>query len=355
VRLTLAAIAAACCLLAGIAHAAAPGVPARMTYITGLATPTPKVWLALTNGSAKLALGEASSAQISPDGSQVVAVNVTKAQAGKTPSYSLWLYATSGGGESAPTGRTILPASAQLMQVLGWSADSRLILVQLGTSPASLDVVNATTGRSRTIARGIIDEGSFSPTSADEVVYARAQPGHSQVNIYTTSANGTDTRQLTHDGRSEYPLWTGVGIVYSRASSRHGSRYPELQLWLMRPDGAGVRQLTDVQVPANLEGLTPVACSQRHDHLLANFVGPPGANHTEAYVLDLSRRKPPLRNVTGDSNGYIGDAISSDGTSILVTKGTANDLASLSIERIPWSGGKATTIVTQGGYASWDE
>jgi len=66
-----------------------------------------------------------------------------------------------------------------------------------------------------------------------------------------------------------------------------------------------------------VQGLTPIAFSANGKHLLANFVGPQGSNHAEAFAVDLSGRKPAWRDLTGQGNGYIGDAISSDGKTIL--------------------------------------
>jgi hypothetical protein len=174
------------------------------------------------------------------------------------------------------------------------------------------------------------------------------------VNIYTTSSTGTGTHQLTHDGRSEYPLWGPAGIVYSHETARKKNPYPELQLWSITPAGKDAHQLTNVAVNGSLLGLTPIAISANGKRLLANFVGPEGSDHAEAYAVDLSGSKPVApRDLTGQGNGYIGDAISASGGTILLTKDVAANVA-LSIETIPWGGGKPTSVVAQGAYASWD-
>ena len=103
-----------------------------------------------------------------------------------------------------------------------------------------------------------------------------------------------------------------------------------------------------------MEGLTPIAFSANGKHLLANFVGQDPQDHTEAYTVDLTGSKPLWRDLTGQGNGNIGDAISADGKTILLTKGMTANLGPLSIETVPWSGGKPTTIVPQGAYASWN-
>jgi hypothetical protein len=217
--------------------------------------------------------------------------------------------------------------------------------------------VDTTTKKSQEIATGVIAGASFAPGGSDAIVYARSPAGSSALNIYTTSAAGTGTRELTHDGHSELPLWGPSGIVYSHETARAKNPYPELQLWLMNTDGSDAHQLTYVKVSTKEEGLVAQGvCSMTPcdgQHLLANLVGPTGANDTQPYTVDLSSGKPVPSPLTGP--GFIGDAISADGTAILVTKGTASDLRALSVETFPWSGGKPTPIVKQGGYASWNK
>jgi hypothetical protein len=315
-----------------------------MTYITGLAS-TPYVWFSFVNGGAPVRLGPGASARISPDGTQVAAVSIDKGQTG-TPS-TLTLYRTGGG----------LPVeiakNAQFMQLLGWSPDSKLILLTVG---AQLDVVDVGTQQMRMIATGSIYGASFATGKSDQIVYARSAPNKSAVNLYVTDATASTTREITHDGLSELPLWGPHGIVYSHEKPRGKNPYPALQLWMINANGTGARQLTNLAVPANLEGLTPVpgGFSANGKHLLANYVGPPGSNHTEAFTVDLSGPKPVIHDLTGQGDGNIGEAISAKGDWILVTKGSTDNLSSLSIETFPWTGGKPTTVIKQGAYASWN-
>jgi hypothetical protein len=150
-------------------------------------------------------------------------------------------------------------------------------------------------------------------------------------------------------------VWGPHGIAYSHETLRPKNPYPSLQLWFMSSAGSGAHQLTTTQVAKSVEGLTPIAFSANGKHLLANLIGPQGSDQAEAYVVELGGTKPPLpRNLTSQPNGNIGDAISADGSTILVTKGVADNLGPLSVETIPWSGGKPTVVVAQGAYASWD-
>jgi len=315
-----------------------------MTYITGL-TATPYVWVALSDGSSPVRLGPASSALISPDGAQVAAVSIDKGLAGK-PS-TLTLYPTTGG---LPTQVT---KNAQFMQLLGWSPDSKLILFTVG---AQLDVVDVSNPQMRMIATGSIYGASFAPGRSEQIVYARSAPNKTAVNLYIADATGSATREITHNGLSELPLWGANGIVYSHETPRPKNPYPALQLWMIKANGSNAHQLTGLAVPSNLLGLTPVpgGFSANGKHLLANYVGPPGSNHTEAFTVDLSGRKPVIHDLTGQSDGTIGNAMSADGRTILVTKGTTDNLSALSIETVPWGGGKPTTVISQGAYASWN-
>jgi WD40 repeat protein len=343
----LVAVLALCAALAGavVALAAGPASAPLMTYITGLAQGSPYVWVSLTTGGSPTQLGPANSALISPSGAAVAAVSIEK----QTNASTLSLYST-----TASPGQplTLIPKRPQFMQLLAWSPDSKLLLVTVGTSPAQLMIVDTTTHQYHELATGVIYGASFTPGSSDAIVYARSQPGKTAVNIYATNPAGTSTHELTRDGRSEYPLWCPSGIIYSHQTPRSKNPYPELQLWVMHGDGTGTRKLTSVAVQPQDEGLTPVACSSNGLHLLANYVGPPGSNATEAYAGDLGphgKWRP-----VNSQGGYIGDAISKNGKTLLVTKGTASDLGALSIETYPWAGGKPTTIVGQGAYASWN-
>src|ERR1019366_3244212 len=111
---------------------------------------------------------------------------------------TLSLYATNGAASST------VSSSVQFMQLLAWSADSKLILVTVGASPAQLDVINVATNQIHTIATGVSDDAIFTPGSSDQVVYARAAPSTTRGDLYVPSASGTNTRELTKDGRSEY-------------------------------------------------------------------------------------------------------------------------------------------------------
>jgi Tol biopolymer transport system component len=316
-------------------------LPPMLTYITGLGTSNPaNVVVAGVNGASPSTLGRANSALLRPDGTQVAAI-----EKGSTSSWTLLLYSSTAG-----TAPTKLYTSPKFIQLLAWSPDSRYLLVGVGATAAGvLSVFDTATKAHMQIAGGAFYGASFQPGSSDRLVYARAD--HSGVDLYTTSASGSNTAQLTHGGSNEYPVWGPNGIVYDRATAHKGSSSPQFQLYLTRPGGA-TTQLTSAAIPSGLWGLTPVAFSASGTHLLANFVG---QNTTEAYVIDLSAKKVTPRDLTGAGNGTIGDAISRRGDMLLVTKGRTDSQAADSVETIPWSGGKPAVIAVHGAYASWND
>jgi hypothetical protein len=319
-----------------------------LTYIVGLGTSKQQAVVAKPDGTSPRQLGVATSALLSPDGTEVATIYTTS-------SSTLSLYPSLGGTD------VVLAKDQPFMQLLAWSPDSKLLLVAVGTAPrGQLMVFNLATHKSTVIATGVFKGASFEPGSTtDQIVYALASDASgADFNLYVTMPNGTQTRQLTHDNRSQWPVWGHNNIVFSRMTA--GPRgTSSLQLWLISPTGGGLKQLTNVtvgtnSVPAKSTGLTPIAFSADGKHLLANLVGP-NLNWHEAYVLDLSKPKAAPRDLTGQNNGTTtGNAISTSGKLILATKGTSSNQTSLSIEEFKWAGGKPTVIAKNAAYASWN-
>jgi len=337
-------VVALACLAA--ATTSASSLP-RLTYIVGYGTSKQQVVVANIDGGQPLTLGDASAAMLSPDGSQVAALDTAATS-------TLRVYASVGGAA-----RTLF-STPSFMQILGWSPDSHLLLVAVGTTRSHLLVLDVATAIHTTVATGVLKGASFEPGTSNSIVYSLGSSRDNSFNLFVTTPAGTPTRQLTRDGRSEFPVWGQRGIVYSRAtpSPRSGASQPKggapqpLQLWFIRPGGTGMRQVTNVTMKPDFTGLTPIGFSADGQHLLANLVGP---NWYEAYVVDLSRPKSAPRDLTGTDGATIGDAISANGTLILATKGSLSDQAALSIEEIKWLGGKPTVIAKNGAYASWNQ
>jgi Tol biopolymer transport system component len=316
--------------------------------MTFIATPvgsstSPEVMLATGSGGDPKPLGPATTAVLSPNGDYVAAVRSGSGSAAHGSSLVLYSVA------SRRPARVLRSSSAQLT-ILAWSPDSAWIAVIDGDSLVAVPLLH---GKARTIATGTINGASFAPTPPDRLVFARAASllVGSKVNLYTVSLSGGAPRALTHDGLSQYPLWGPNGIVYSREESQSSTTY---QLWSIKSDGGHPRQLTDLTLSASFYGLEPIAFSANGQHLLANLVG---ANTTEAWTIDLSAKQVLARDVGMPDATTIGNAISSDGSTLLLTEGSAelagNDFEGQSVAIVPWSGGLPTVVAAHAAFASW--
>jgi TolB protein len=65
--------------------------------------------------------------------------------------------------------------------------------------------------------------------------------------IFTMNIDGTNIRQLTHDGNNGDPVWSPDGTQISFGSDREGNE--KLNIFVMNADGSNVRQLTHFDVP----------------------------------------------------------------------------------------------------------
>jgi WD40 repeat protein len=313
---------------------------ARLTYISAPANASPQLVLAHANGAGARPLGPASTAVLSPDGVYVAAVG--PGHGSPATGSTLLLYAV---GSKKPV-RTLRVSAAQLT-ILAWAPDDRWIALTDGNSLVAVPL----RGQARTLASGPITGASFAPHAPDRLVFAQAaapQAG-AQVNLFRVNMNGGQAVQLTYVGLNQYPLWGPTGIIYSHAASASGST---LQLWQLAAGHA--KAITNVTLNAPWNGFEPVALSTDGQHLLANLVGD---NASQAWCIDLSMI-PAGEHVLGATGTTIGNAISRDGSQVLVTEGTGtlagDNFSKSTVAVVPWNGGNATTVAQHSAFASWD-
>jgi hypothetical protein len=320
------------------------GTP-ELTYITAAssAAKSPEVMLANVNGSDPRILGPGSTAVLSPNGRLVAAVTVNSSQ---TPHRSsLVLYSVAG-----KQGPKTLRQSSGPLTLVGWSPDSGDIAIIDGDS---LVIVHLS-GVAHVVASGTITGASFAPNAPDRLVYASAASllVSSKVDLYVVPAAGGTPQQLTTDGLSEYPLWGPDGIVFSR---EYSSANPAYQLWYINPQTDLERVLTDLPVPQGFSGLEPVAFSKNGEHLLANLNAP---NTSQAWVINLAAAHPLPRDLGPAGTATVGNAISRDGMTILLTDGYGNpataDFSTQSVESVTWSSGRITVLARHSAFASWN-
>jgi hypothetical protein len=338
VAMSIAAVAAA-----PAGGAAVSGVA--IAYLTGSATSLPSVWSADAGGGNARRLGPGDAPLLSPSGETVAASDF-----GSSGS-ALTLYPANGG---APTGYfNVVHVSAT---ALAWSPDSRYVAVALtGDNAPSLSgyglaVIDTVTGTEQTIASGAIYGASFAPGSSDTLVYARASSlsATAGTNIYTVSADGTGTKQITTDGRSADPVWGTRGIAFDHEHLRKGYA-PLDQIWLMQANGTGRKQITHTRVGLLVSGLAPLAFSADGTRLAAEFGG---EDTSIGYSVSVLTGRATQLKVGNESVSAWG--ISRDGRSILISVGGFEQPANRGkIEEIPFSGGHPTLLIAHGDFPSW--
>jgi len=98
-----------------------------------------------------------------------------------------------------------------------------------------------------------------------------------QVEIFVSRADGTGIRQLTNDhARNRFPTWSPDGSRIAFMSSRDG----KTQIWSIKPDGSGLRRLTDLKTEAGFFS----DWSADGSRLAFHGMGPP--DDSKLFVID---------------------------------------------------------------------
>ena len=176
-----------------------------LVYVAGGSPATSSVWVANVDGSHPRRLTRGSVAFLTPDG---------KAVAVKRPD-GIYLVSSRGGSPRKLTSQPIEPR--------GWSPDGKTLVATKSTQSAvvALMLIDRTTGRVRTLARGSLYGYDFSP-KGDELVYSRAPQATEAgicgdlMDLYVAEVAGGKPKQLTHNGFSAFPVWGPSKIAFSR-------------------------------------------------------------------------------------------------------------------------------------------
>jgi hypothetical protein len=327
--------------------------PPKLAYVTETASGTSKVWLAAANGSDPKLLGLGVQPLLAPSG-QSVAVSLFGTVVGnQEQGPSLGIYPSSG----APIA-DYLSLETAVAAPAAWSPDSRYLAVVLqsnGTNDiaddSGLDVIDTQTGTVTTIAHGEIYGASFARDGSDRLVFglSHSESFTSDVNLYTSEADGAGLRRITSDGHSLFPVWGPKYIAYDRERSRHLS--PEYQIWLATPAGVRVRKLTHIAVGALLQGLVPLAFSANGSRLLAELEGEDTSN---AYAVTVASGR--ARGITVHGQTAQAAGISSDGSTLLLDAASFEQPPSRGqIVTEPFAGGHAKVLAAHGAQGSWND
>lgn len=330
-------------LLAAVAMLALPAAAqATLAYVKGLSKPV--VYTARDNGKHAHRIAPGRSPKVSPDGTMVTFERESK----NGRNNQLKLAAADGSGL-----KTILKNVYGGYNVV-FSPDSTMIaaLTGSGLSKEKLVIVDLETGATLTVAQGYFNGFSFSPES-DELVYGKAgaenYPPRSDIYRYSIASGAT--KRLTKDRQSISPLWGPAGkIVFVKQLGAKQRKYgPKNELYLMNPEGSGVKRLTHTKVGPLLQGLYPTAWSENGSRLLAEFGG-----QDTSYAVTVNPKTGAQRVVaTPEKYEFVGTGISADGKTILGFTGGFEPGPKHNVVTVPYKGGKPKVLVKQAFEPTW--
>jgi Tol biopolymer transport system component len=307
----------------------------------------PSVWVAQNNGSGARLVAPGSLPRISPDGSTIAYMSAFTAG-----TYNPSLMVVPANGSAPPR---LLTANWRSSYDFAWSPDSHTILTVVGPElgAQSLVSIEVATGAQRTIAKGFFNGVSFAP-SGNQFVYARsATESFQSIDVYRASLSGGTPLPITKDKRSLSPLWgpTGQIVFVKRLEAKRRLYGPKNELYLMRPNGAGVRRLTHTAVPQLLQGLTPTAWSANGSRLLAEFTGE-DTTYAET-VNPLTGAHRPVGKAV--ENGFVGTCLSANGRTILGSTGGFDPSPPHNVVAIPYGGGSARVLARNASDPDWND
>jgi hypothetical protein len=336
-------------LLCSVVAATLAPASAQATLVFDREPFKPSVWSAADDGSGAKQLASGSQPRISPDG-LTVAYMVT----GDTRSFRPDLMVVPADGSAPPR---LLAKNWRESFTFAWSPDSRTIAALIGPELGrrNLALIDVATGERRTVVGGYFLGVSFSP-SGDELLYGRATseryPLRSDIWRAPVAAGGAAPVAVTTDHRSQAPLWGPAGrVVFVRLVDANRRKYgPKNELYVMAPDGSGVKRLTKTKVAQLLQGLIPTAWSADGARLLAEFGG---QDTSYAEIVDplTGVHKPVVKAVEA---GFVGARLSADGTTILGTTGGFDPDGKHDVVTIPYGGGKQKVLARDAFDPDWN-
>jgi Tol biopolymer transport system component len=239
---------------------------------------------------------------------------------------------------------------------LAFSPDSQTIAALRGPEIGKLKLVliDVAGGAQRVLASGFFSGFSFSP-DGEELVYARATSDDfpAPSDLYRVSTNGGKAARLTRNHVSLDPLWgPNDRIVFVKQLGAKNRKYgPKNELFLINPNGKGLKRLTHTKVDPLLQGLYPTEWSANGSRLLAEFEG-----QDTSYAVTVNPRTGAQRALDkrnqGES-GFVGTAISKDGTTVLGYTGGFDPSSAHNVATFPYGGGKPKVLVKNAVSPDW--
>ncbi|HEU5251757.1 MAG TPA: hypothetical protein VFU16_00345 [Solirubrobacterales bacterium] len=310
------------------------------------------IYVAADDGSGARKVEKGLNPHVAPDG-----LSVAYLHEGPKNAQELKLAPATGG-----PGRTLMTNLREAFYV-AWSPDSKTIAALRGPElgKRKLVLIDVATDLQSVVATGFFSGFSFSPDGT-EIAYALAQkekfPPRSDVFRFPVPIPGVvnvrapEPVRLTKDHNSSQPLWGPEKIVFVKALEAKKRQYGgKNELFLMSPQGKGVKRLTHTKVPPLLQGLFPTDWSADGTRLLAEFQG-----QDTSYAVVVNPKTGAQRPVAGTGEtGFVGTALSSDGKLVLGFNGGFDPgLRNHKVQTVPYAGGTPKTLVKEAFEPSWN-
>jgi Tol biopolymer transport system component len=236
---------------------------------------------------------------------------------------------------------------------LAWSLDGRTLAT---SNRRHLALVDAESGASRKVAQGGVWFASFSP-DGKAIVFSEGYALESNLLVLRLS-DGHVSELAT---RGDHPVWGTSWIAFARwdIDDQLEKDYGAVStLYLIRPDGSGLRQLTIDEETAGQGkddflryGLVPLAFSADGKRLLAKVSMELGPMELVTFAVP---RGPGRKLTDAEDKGAIWAAdLSADGTQILFEDGALDDEADHAIFTMSFEGGKRHLLISNATQASW--
>jgi hypothetical protein len=310
----------------------------------------PAVFVAGDDGSGAKKVEAGELPRVSPDGNSVAYLHTG---AGNTQELRV-------ANLSTGTTKTLLTTWREPFS-LAWSPDSTMVIAQRGpeVGQRKLVLIDVTTGGQEVMAQGFFSGASFSPQGG-QLVFAKAKsetfPPRSdvyRVDLIPPGAVGVIPfvpHRITSDHRSSFPLWGPRKIVFVKTLDAEKRKYgPKNELYLMKPNGKGVKRLTHTKVPQLLQGLFPTDWSAGGNQLLAEFEG-----QDTSYAVRVNPKMGGQKPVAAaGEQGFVGTALSNDGRFVLGYTGGFDPGLEHDVMRIPYKGGKGKVLAKNAFEPDW--
>jgi dipeptidyl aminopeptidase/acylaminoacyl peptidase len=324
---------------------------ATLAYVKNPLHPT--VFTANDDGSGARKLVPGENPHVSPDGKIIALL-----KQGSSPKSKPEMILAPADGSAPPT---VLAKGWRLPEVFAWSPDGSLVVAVLGPELGKqrLVLISTETGAQRTLAHGFFNGVSFSP-GGSELVYGMAgsEKFPPRSDLYrievlppgAVSVKAVVPQRLSKDHNSAYPLWGPQKIVFVKTVDAKKRKYgPKNELYLMSPNGKGIKRLTHTNVPPLLQGLFPTAWSASGNQLLAQFEG-----QDTSYAVKVNPKTGAEKPVgEAGEQGFVGTALSNDGKFVLGYSGGFDPGLKHDVMSVPYGGGKGKVLAKNAFEPDW--